>query len=95
MLSYQIGVSEYGLNILQVGYTGQETIELDLTDFYKDQTFLPTLYTQINEYVVTLPDFVQREIYDIFFKVYSNDYKQNYSDITYVKKLENNIARVS
>ena len=95
MLTYEIGVSEFGLNILKVGFTGQETIELDLTDFYKDQTFLPTLYVQINEYVATLPDFVQKEIYDIFFKVFSNDYKQNYADIIYVRKLENNIARVS
>lgn len=95
MLHYQIGLSEFGLSVLQVSYPGQETLEIDLTDFYKDQSFLANLYVQINEYVAILPDYVQKEIYDIFFKVYSNDYKQNYADLAYVGKLENNIARVS
>jgi len=99
MLQYKIGLSEYGLNVLQVMFTGQETIELDLTDFYKDQnkdpSLLHNLYVQINDYVATLPQHTQRDIYDVFYKVYNNDYKQNYSDINYVIKLENNIAKVS
>lgn len=99
MLQYKIGLSEYGLNVLQVSHAGQETIEIDLTDFYKEQnkdpSTLQNLYTQINEYVATLPAHVQREIYDVFYKVYNNDYKQNYSDQNYVVKLENNIAKVS
>lgn len=99
MLQYKIGLSEYGLNVLQVLHAGQETIEIDLTDFYKDQnkdqSLLQNLYIQINEYVATLPAHVQRDIYDVFYKVYNNDYKQNYSDQAYVVKLENNIAKVS
>lgn len=95
MLQYQIGTSEFGLNVLHVGFTGEQTIELDLTDFYKDQTYLYNLYSQINEYVATLPIHVQKEIYDVFYKVYSNDYKQNFSNINYIVKLENNIAKVS
>lgn len=99
MLEYRIGLSEYGLNVLQVTYSGQETIEIDLTDFYKDQnkeqSLLQNLYVQINEYVKLLPPHIQREIYDVFYKVYNNDYKQNYSDQAYVIKLENNIAKVS
>lgn len=94
-LTYTIGTSEYGLNILLINYGNEPEIELDLTDIYKDQSFLPNLYVQINEYVATLPDYTQKEIYDIFYKVYSNDYKQNYNDINYVNKLENKIARVS
>lgn len=95
MLNMSIALSEYGLNVLKVSYTGESEIEIDLTDFYKDQTFLHTLYSQINEYLVTLPVHTQKEIYDIFYKVYSNEYKNNYSDINYIVKLENNISRVS
>ena len=55
MLKYTIALSEYGLPVLQISFHNLETLEIDLTDFYKDQTYLDTLYTQINEYVVTLP----------------------------------------
>ena len=99
MLQYRIGLSEYGLSLLQILYPDRETIELDLTDFYKDQNkdlaLLQNLYKQINEYVAMLPEYTQREIYDIFYEVYNNDHKQNYSDINFVIDLENKIARVS
>lgn len=95
MLQYNVTTSDYGSFILQVYYTGQETIELDLSDFYKDTSFIANLYNQINEYVSTLPPHIQRQIYDIFYEVYSNDYKQNYSDVRYVVKLETRIVEVS
>lgn len=95
MLQYKTGSSEYGLDVLKISFTDQETIEIDLTDFYKDQTFLHNLYSHINEYVSTLPIHTQKEIYDVFYKVNNGDYKQNFSDINYVVKLENNIAKVS
>lgn len=95
MLKYIVTTSEYGLNVLQIHFDGHEQIELDLTDFYKDQSNLTTLYDQINEYVATLPMYTQKEIYDVFYKIYSNEYKQNYGDINYVVKLENKIAKVS
>lgn len=94
-LSYKITSSEFGLNVLQVSYQNCDVIELDLTDFFKDQSNIHTLYDQINEYVATLPDHTQKEIYDTFYKVYSGEYSQNYSDISYVNKLENNLAKVS
>ena len=94
MLSYQITSNEYGLNVLLVKY-GEEVCELDLTDFYKDQSNILNLYDQINEYVATLPLYTQKEIYEVYYKVYTNEYKQNYNDVNYIIKLENKIAKVS
>lgn len=95
MLSYKIMPNEYGLNVLQVSFTDHESIELDLTDFYKDVSNLVNLYDQVNEYVATLSLSTQKEIYDVFYKVYTNEYKQNYNDINFIIKLENKIAKVS
>lgn len=95
MLNYNLCTSEYGTHVLEISFTGQETFSLELTDIYKDQSHIFTLYQQINEYVATLPVHVQKEIYDVFFKVYVNDYKQNYSDPNFIVKLEHNIAKVS
>lgn len=94
-LQFNIALSEYGLHILEIRYQNETPIEIDLTDIYKDQTFINNLYTQINEYLLTLPDYDQKEIYDNIYKIYANDYKNNYADINYVVKLENKIARVS
>ena len=95
MLSLQIGSNEYGLDVLEVSFSNNETIELDLTDLYKDKSFLHGLYVQINDYVKTLPITTQKELYDLFYKVYSNEYKNNFTDINYIVKLENKIARAS
>lgn len=94
-LKYKVAVSEYRLNVLQISYDDCEVIEFDLADFYKDQSDIFNLYDQINEYVATLPDYTQKEIYNVFYKVYSQDYRQNYTDVNYVIKLENKIAKVS
>ena len=94
-LSYTVASNEYGLNVLRITYDDCETIELEFADFYKDQSDMFNLYNQINEYVQTLPAFIQKEIYDEFYKVYSQEYKQNYADENYVFKLEHKIAKVS
>ena len=94
-LHYSIANSEYGLPVLKISFPEHETIELDLTDFYKDQNNLFSLYDQINEYMTTLPMYTQKEIYEVFYKVYSQEYKQNYNDISYIIKLEQKIAKVS
>jgi len=95
MLTYKIEISEYGLHVLNVGFTDCETIEIEINDFFKDKTNIETLYTHINEYVGSLPLHHQKEIYDTFYKVYSSDYKDNYTDPSVVVKLENKIAKVS
>jgi hypothetical protein len=78
-----------------VSFQNYDVIELDLTDFYKDQSNIFTLYDQINEYVATRPEHTQREIYETFYKVCAGEYSQNFSDINYVNRLENNLAKVS
>lgn len=95
MLSYRIFISEYQLKILQVEFTGQETIEIDLTDFYKDQSYLDNLYTHINEYVALLPIEVQQKIYDIFYYTHNREYRKSYSDPEAVVALELKVAEVS
>lgn len=93
-MKYIPGISEFGLNILRVEFDS-ESIEIEISDFYKDLSNFTTLYDKINDYVQTIPIHIQREIFDIFLKVIDNDYKQNYSNISYIYKLENNIAKVT
>lgn len=94
-LNYAVANNDYGLNVLRITFDDCEMIELDLADFYKDQADMFNLYSQINEYVQTLPLYTQKEIYDVFYKVYSQEYRQNYNDVNYIIKLENKIAKVS
>ena len=94
-LKYTVASNEYGLNVLRITFDDCEMVELDLADFYKDQSDMFNLYNQINEYVQTLPLYTQKEIYDEFYKVYSQEYRQNYADANYIIKLENKIAKVS
>ncbi len=95
MLKMNISKSEFSLDVLSVTFQGQNEIEIDLSDFFKDQTYIHNLYTVVNDYIATLPQHSQQEIFDEFYKVYNNDYKQNFNDINYIVKLENKIAKVS
>ena len=36
-LAFNVGSSEYGFNVLRVTYQDHEDIEIELTNFYKDQ----------------------------------------------------------
>jgi len=94
-LSYQIGTSDHGLNVLNVSFTGHPTIEIGLTDFYKDQTHLATLYDQANAYVAELPITTQEAIFTVFNKLYLTDYQVDFEAQQVVEALENRIAQVS
>lgn len=94
-LRYDTCVSEYGINVLKISYPGCEVIELDLTDIFKDLTHLETLYDPINEYLTTLQDHVQKQIYDVYYKIYINDYKNNFDDPAVLHKLEIKIKQVT
>lgn len=95
MLEFKMGLSEFQMKVLQVSFTGQETIEVDLTDFYKDQSYIDNLYLQIDEYVKLLPIEAQKELYDLFYKMYVNDFKSKYTDPAIVNAIERDIARAS
>lgn len=94
-LNYQTGVSDYGVNVLKVNYDGHETIELDLTDLFKDLTHFETLFDPINEYISLLDQGKQKAIYDVFFDLYAGDYKNNFEDPQVLAKLETNIQEVT
>lgn len=94
-LNYQIDANEYGLHVLRVSYPECETIEIDLTDFYKDLNHIGTLYESINTYVATLQPETQKRVYDVFYKLYATDYKVDFSRREVVDKLENRIALVT
>lgn len=95
MLHFKMGLSEFHMTVLQVGFTGESDIEVDLTDFYKDQSYINNLYIQIDEYVKLLPIEYQRELYDLFYKAYASDYKSKYTDPVVVNQIEMDIARAS
>ena len=95
MLNYKIGTSEFGVTVLNVSYPGCETMELGLSDLFKDQGHLDTLFDKINEYVVTLSPHVQKEVYSIFHKVYAQDYKSHFEDPTVIGKLEVKIKQLT
>lgn len=92
MLKYLVETSEFGIPVLKVTYA-DSAIELDLIDMYKDQSNLYTLYNVINDYIVTLSPFTQKEIFDIFNKVATAEYRNHCTDPGYVMRLENNIAK--
>lgn len=94
-LRYNVEISEFGLAVLKITYPNCETIELDLTHFYKDTSNVTTLYDKINDYVATLPEATQKQIYDVFFKLYSSDYKASYADKEVIVKLEVKIRQVT
>lgn len=94
LLRLEISTSEFGLNVLKVCYPNEQTLEIDLNDFYKDENHLFNLYTHINLYLATLPSYTQKEIYDVYYKVLQGDYRSNFGDHGYIVKLENNIAKV-
>lgn len=94
-LQYEISVSEYGINILKVSHEGCETIELDLTDMFKDLTHSKTLYDMLNEYVAMQNASVQMRLYDLFYDIYANDYKNNFEDVATLRRIESMIAEAS
>lgn len=94
-LNYKVNVSEYGLNVLKVSHPDVETIDIDMTDFFKDQSHIATLFDSINEYIATLQPETQRRVYDVFYKLYATDYKVDFNQKEVVDKLENRIALVT
>lgn len=94
-LKYAIETSEHGLNVLHITFTGHETIEIELTDFFKDLTYAATLYDQINGYVASLPTNSQLHIYEVFYKLYSTEHQVDFEDQGVVEALENRIAHAT
>lgn len=95
MLRYTISKSEYGFNILQVSFPERPTIELDVSELFKDNTNLLTLFDSINAYIETLPLGTQEEVYNTFYKLYSGEYKNSFSSQETITKLELKLAKVT
>lgn len=94
MLSYKTATSDHGINSLWVKYTGQETLEIDLTDFYKDRSNLDTLYDHANLYISGLSPETQLAIYQIYRENYMNEHVSSYSDREVTKELENKVKHL-
>ncbi len=94
MLSYKIGTSEYGFNCLQVSYEGSGIIEINLTDFYKDENFLSTLYEHVDMYVKCLSPDTQKEIYSIFHDTFLKEASISYGDPAVIREIELKIKRL-
>ena len=93
-LTYAVVPSDFGLNALSVQF-GSETLEFDLTELYKDQTNLATLYDKINEYVATLPIERQKKMFDVFASFSHSSMKGSFDNPDVVAALEVKIAEVS
>lgn len=94
MLNYKIGTSEYGFNCLQVSFEGSGIIEINLTDFYKDENFLSTLYEHVDMYVKELTPDTQHEIYAIFHDTFLKEASVSYGDPIVIRELELKIKRL-
>lgn len=93
-LSYAVVPSDFGLNALSVR-CDTEQLEFDLTELYKDQSNLGTLYDKINEYVATLPLNRQKEIFEVFASFTHSNLKGNFDNPQVVQQLEEKIAQVT
>jgi hypothetical protein len=93
-LNYAIVASDFGLNALAVQYNN-ESLEFDLTELYKDQSNLPTLYDKINEYVATLPEAQQKALFDVYATFSHSGLKSSFDDPESVASLELMIAQAS
>lgn len=93
-LSYAVVPSDFGLNALSVR-CDTEQLEFDLTELYKDQSNLGTLYDKINEYIATLPLNRQKEIFEVFASFTHSNLKGNFDNPQVVQQLEEKIAHAA
>lgn len=94
MLNYVVGPSDSGFNCLWVTLEGTGTVEINLTEFYKEENYLSTLYTHADMYVKTLAPEAQQEIYSIFHDTFIKEHTQSYGDRKTTKELEQKIKRL-
>lgn len=94
-LRYRLFKTEFGITTLQVSYTDQPSIELEVGELFKDNTNIDTLFDSINGYVATLPIEIQFEVFNTFLKLYTGDYRTTFSEQETVTKLELKIAKVT
>ena len=91
MLSYNIEINEYGIHVLRVRH-GRDSLEYELSDLYKEDETIYSLFKHINEYVQSLPKTVQARLFDIFATLDSGE--KLFADIQYTYMLEEKIAEV-
>lgn len=91
---YAIVPSDFGLNALSVKYEA-EALEFDLTELYKDQSNIDTLYNKINEYIETLSQERQKKLFEVFSSFANSNLKTNFDNPKSVMELEFKIAQAS
>lgn len=92
---YEVIDSGFGSKVLKVSYNDLELI-YDLTDFFKENTDLNSLFEFINKYMSTLNEEQSNEIFKEFVDVYKF-YENNIIDInskTFIEKIENKLAKI-
>ena len=91
MLSYNIEINEYGIHVLRVRHR-RDSLEYELSDLYKEDETIYSLFKHINEYVQSFPKTVQARLFDIFATLDSGE--KLFADIQYTYMLEEKIAEV-
>lgn len=91
-LRYEVTKTEYGSHILNVIFNDL-ALQYDLSDFFKDTSYIDTLFSSINRYLTTLPLEVNEEIFDIFKQSYEEKDDIKYLKPSEIHKLEYKVAR--
>lgn len=94
MLDYRVGPSDSGFNCLWVTMKDVGVIEVNLTDFFKEEHYLSTLYAQADMYVKTLNPATQAEVYSIFHDTFIKEHSQSYGEYRVVKEMEQKVKRL-
>lgn len=94
-LHYLISKTEYNTYNLTISFNDLK-LEFDLSDFFKDLSFIDNLFNIINEYIQTLSITTQEEIFNTFLKFYNSKVDGiDFNDITTVTKLEDKITKLT
>ena len=94
MLDYRVGPSDSGFNCLWVTMKDVGVVEVNLTDFFKEEHYLSTLYAQADMYVKTLNPAAQAEVYSIFHDTFIKEHSQSYGEYRVVKEMEQKVKRL-
>jgi hypothetical protein len=97
-MELQIKQNEYGIRTLNIKYQSEE-VDCDLGEFFR----LPKdfdvnnngMFSTINRYLSTLPKKIRDEVFNTYKEINAEDNLVSYNDVTNIRILENEIARIS
>lgn len=95
MLQTNIVVSEFGIPTLRVNMNDKETVELDLSGFYRNHDNLVPMYGHINRYLSELPKELQDSLYKVFYDTHRYAQTKTFGDMEAVMFLSEKLDQAS